>query len=110
MVPQRFFGAKEVRLHTFLFHTLLVFLIVIIMLNLHLCRYEGERSVEALAEFVNSEADVLVEFYAPWLVIMFNLYSPPKSFSPHCCNEFNSIDVPSVYRCGHCKHLAPVSR
>ena len=56
MVPQRFFGAKEVRLHTFLFHTLLVFLIVIIMLNLHLCRYEGERSVEALAEFVNSEA------------------------------------------------------
>jgi len=54
--------------------------------------------------------DVLVEFYAPWLVIMFNLYSPPKSFSPHCCNEFNSIDVPSVYRCGHCKHLAPVSR
>ena len=56
MVPQRFFGAKEVRLHTFLFHTLLVFLIVIIMLNLHLCRYEGQRSVEALAEFVNSEA------------------------------------------------------
>jgi hypothetical protein len=26
------------------------------MLNLLLCRYEGQRSVEALAEFVNSEA------------------------------------------------------
>lgn len=33
-----------------------IFLIVIIMLNLHLCRYEGQRSVEALAEYVNSEA------------------------------------------------------
>jgi protein disulfide-isomerase A6 len=22
--------------------------------------------------------------------------------------KFNSIDVPSFYRCGHCKHLAPV--
>jgi len=30
--------------------------------------------------------DVLVEFYAPWLVIMFNLYCPPKSFSPHYCS------------------------
>jgi hypothetical protein len=25
-------------------------------MNLHLCRYEGQRSAEALAEFVNSEA------------------------------------------------------
>jgi len=56
MVPQRFFGAEEVRPHNFLFHTLLFFLTVILTLNLHLCRYEGQRSVEALAEFVNSEA------------------------------------------------------
>ncbi|KAG6489116.1 hypothetical protein ZIOFF_050374 [Zingiber officinale] len=30
------------------------------------CRYEGPRTAEALIEFVNTEGDVLVEFYAPW--------------------------------------------
>jgi hypothetical protein len=56
MVPQRFLGTEEVRMHTFCFVLSRTFFAVIIMLNLLLCRYEGERSVEALAEFVNSEA------------------------------------------------------
>ncbi|KAG6509806.1 hypothetical protein ZIOFF_027813 [Zingiber officinale] len=45
--------------------------------------YEGPRTAEALTEFVNTEGDVLVEFYAPWLVYLL--------------------------RCGHYKHLAPMS-
>ncbi|KAG6483701.1 hypothetical protein ZIOFF_060353 [Zingiber officinale] len=75
-------------------------------------KYEGPRTAEALTEFVNTEGgtnvklatipsnvvvltpetfdqivldvnkDVLVEFYAPWLVYLL--------------------------RCGHCKHLAPI--
>ena len=56
MVPQRFLGTEEVRMHTFCFVLSRTFFTVIIMLNLLLCRYEGQRSVEALAEFVNSEA------------------------------------------------------
>ncbi|XP_066366580.1 protein disulfide isomerase-like 2-1 [Miscanthus floridulus] len=68
--------------------------------------YEGERSVEALAEFVNSEAGTNVKIAAiPSSVVVLT----PETFDSIVLDETKDVLV-EFYApwCGHCKHLAPV--
>ena len=57
MVPQRIPGAQKVRLHNFCSNTFehLHQTKFSWFISLQPCRYEGQRSAEALAEFVNTE-------------------------------------------------------
>jgi protein disulfide-isomerase A6 len=69
-------------------------------------KYEGQRSVEALAEFVNSEAGTNVKIAAvPSSVVVLT----PETFDSIVLDETKDVLV-EFYApwCGHCKHLAPV--
>ncbi|KAJ1261795.1 hypothetical protein BS78_09G058100 [Paspalum vaginatum] len=69
-------------------------------------KYEGPRSVEALAEFVNSEAGTNVKIAAvPSSVVVLT----PETFDSIVLDETKDVLV-EFYApwCGHCKHLAPV--
>ncbi|CAL4895601.1 unnamed protein product [Urochloa decumbens] len=69
-------------------------------------KYEGQRSAEALAEFVNSEAGTNVKIAAvPSSVVVLT----PESFDSIVLDETKDVLV-EFYApwCGHCKHLAPV--
>ncbi|CAN6345351.1 unnamed protein product [Urochloa humidicola] len=69
-------------------------------------KYEGQRSAEALAEFVNSEAGTNVKIAAvPSSVVVLT----PETFDPIVLDETKDVLV-EFYApwCGHCKHLAPV--
>lgn len=52
--------------------------------------------------------DVLVEFYAPWYAIMISLLFI-KPFYHAVSMNLILLDAALFCRCGHCKHLAPVS-
>ncbi|CAN6336363.1 unnamed protein product [Urochloa humidicola] len=69
-------------------------------------KYEGQRSAEALAEFVNSEAGTNVKIAAvPSSVVVLT----PETFDSIVLDETKDVLV-EFYApwCGHCKHLAPV--
>ncbi|RCV35791.1 hypothetical protein SETIT_7G268600v2 [Setaria italica] len=69
-------------------------------------KYEGQRSAEALAEFVNSEAGTNVKIAAvPSSVVVLT----PETFDSVVLDETKDVLV-EFYApwCGHCKHLAPV--
>ncbi|XP_066362249.1 protein disulfide isomerase-like 2-1 [Miscanthus floridulus] len=69
-------------------------------------KHEGQRSVEALAEFVNSEAGTNVKIAAiPSSVVVLT----PETFDSIVLDETKDVLV-EFYApwCGHCKHLAPV--
>jgi protein disulfide-isomerase A6 len=69
-------------------------------------KYEGERSVEALAEFINTEAGTKVKIAAvPSSVVVLT----PETFDSIVLDETKDVLV-EFYApwCGHCKHLAPV--
>ncbi|AQK84391.1 Protein disulfide isomerase-like 2-1 [Zea mays] len=69
-------------------------------------KYEGQRSVEALAEFVNSEAGTNVKIAAiPSSVVVLT----SETFDSIVLDETKDVLV-EFYApwCGHCKHLAPI--
>ncbi|CAL4910238.1 unnamed protein product [Urochloa decumbens] len=69
-------------------------------------KYESQRSAEALAEFVNSEAGTNVKIAAvPSSVVVLT----PETFDSIVLDETKDVLV-EFYApwCGHCKHLAPV--
>ncbi|GJN35989.1 hypothetical protein PR202_gb24811 [Eleusine coracana subsp. coracana] len=69
-------------------------------------KYEGQRIVEALAEFVNTEAGTNVKIAAvPSSVVVLT----PETFDSIVLDETKDVLV-EFYApwCGHCKHLAPV--
>ncbi|XP_062230809.1 protein disulfide isomerase-like 2-1 [Phragmites australis] len=69
-------------------------------------KYEGQRTVEALAEFVNTEAGTNVKIAAvPSSVVVLT----PETFDSIVLDETKDVLV-EFYApwCGHCKHLAPV--
>jgi protein disulfide-isomerase A6 len=69
-------------------------------------KYEGQRTVEPLAEFVNTEAGTNVKIAAvPSSVVVLT----PETFDSIVLDETKDVLV-EFYApwCGHCKHLAPV--
>lgn len=69
-------------------------------------KYEGQRTAEALAEFVNSEAGTNVKLATtPSSVVVLT----PETFNQVVLDETKDVLV-EFYApwCGHCKHLAPV--
>ncbi|KAJ4820808.1 Disulfide-isomerase [Rhynchospora pubera] len=68
-------------------------------------KYEGQRTAEALAEFVNTEAGTNVKLAAtPSNVVVLT----PETFDQVVLDETKDVLV-EFYApwCGHCKHLAP---
>uniref|UniRef100_A0A0D9ZUV4 protein disulfide-isomerase n=1 Tax=Oryza glumipatula TaxID=40148 RepID=A0A0D9ZUV4_9ORYZ len=69
-------------------------------------KYEGQRTAEALAEYVNSEAATNVKIAAvPSSVVVLT----PEIFDSVVLDETKDVLV-EFYApwCGHCKHLAPI--
>ncbi|KAL6621300.1 hypothetical protein ACP70R_033732 [Stipagrostis hirtigluma subsp. patula] len=69
-------------------------------------KYEGQRTAEALAEFVNTEGGTNVKMAAiPSSVVVLT----PETFDSVVLDETKDVLV-EFYApwCGHCKHLAPI--